>query len=115
MMRLTLALSMFALLTVTMTIHAQSTTPVASIKQLQEAMISPSSDTIFNVGRAAPASDEEWLVVRNAAIVLAEAGNLLMLEGRAKDTEQWMDLAGELVAAGNETIDDIRAPSTPLK
>jgi len=105
-MRLTLALSMIALLAVTMTIHAQSrsTNPVASIKQLQEAMISPSSDTIFNVGRAAPATDEEWLVVRNAAVILAEAGNLLMLEGRAKDTEEWMDLAGELVAAGNDAL-----------
>ena len=105
-MRLTLALSMIALLAVTMTIDTQSrsTTPVATIKQIQEAMISPSSDTIFNVGRAAPASDEEWLVVRNAAVILAEAGNLLMLEGRAKDTEQWMDLAGELVAAGNDAL-----------
>jgi len=105
-MRLTLALSMIALLVVTMTIQAQSrsTNPVATIKQIQEAMISPSSDTIFNVGRAAPASDEEWLVVRNAAVILAEAGNLLMLEGRAKDTEQWMDLAGELVAAGNDAL-----------
>jgi cytochrome c553 len=105
-MRLTLALSMIALLAVTMTIQAQSrsTNPVATIKQIQEAMISPSSDTIFNVGRAAPASDEEWLVVRNAAVILAEAGNLLMLEGRAKDTEQWMDLAGELVAAGNDAL-----------
>ena len=104
-MRLTLALSMIALLAVTM-IQAQSrsTNPVATIKQIQEAMISPSSDTIFNVGRAAPASDEEWLVVRNAAVILAEAGNLLMLEGRAKDTEQWMDLAGELVAAGNDAL-----------
>ena len=103
-MRLTLALSMIALLAVTIHAQSRSTTPVATIKQIQEAMISPSSDTIFNVGRAAPASDEEWLVVRNAAVILAEAGNLLMLEGRAKDTEQWMDLAGELVAAGNDAL-----------
>ena len=80
-MRLTLALSIIALLAVTIHAQSRSTNPVASIKQLQEAMISPSSDTIFNVGRAAPASDEEWLVVRNAAVILAEAGNLLMLEG----------------------------------
>ena len=60
--------------------------------------------TIFNVGRAAPESDEEWLVVRNAAVILAEASNLLMLEGRAKDAEQWMELAGELVASGNDAL-----------
>ena len=103
-MRLTLALSVTALLAVTLPAQSRSTTPVASIKQLQEAMISPSSDTIFNVGRAVPANDEEWLVVRNAAVILAEAGNLLMLEGRARDAEQWMDLAGELVAAGNDAL-----------
>ena len=102
--RLTLALSMFVLVAVTIHAQSRSVTPVASIKQLQEAMISPSSDTIFNVGRAAPESDEEWLVVRNAAVILAEASNLLMLEGRAKDAEQWMELAGELVASGNDAL-----------
>ena len=103
-MRLTLALSMFVFVAVTIHAQSRSATPVASIKQLQEAMISPSADTIFNVGRAAPESDEEWLFVRNAAVILAEAGNLLMLEGRAKDTEQWMELAGELVASGNDAL-----------
>ena len=78
--------------------------PVATIKQIQESMISPSSDTIFNVGRAAPETDEGWLTVRNAAIVLAEAGNLFMMEGRAKDTDQWMEMAGELVAAGTDAL-----------
>ncbi len=105
-MKLTFLILMSTVALVAATIHAQSqsATPVASIKQLQEAMISPSSDTIFNVGRAAPESDEEWIVVRNAAVILAEAGNLLMLEGRAKDTEQWMELAGELVASGNDAL-----------
>ena len=78
--------------------------PVATIKQIQESMISPSSDTIFNVGRAAPGTDEEWLTVRNAAIILAEAGNLFMMEGRAKDTDQWMEMAGELVAACTDAL-----------
>ena len=84
--------------------QAPTTTPVASIKQLQEAMISPASDTIFNVGRSAPRSEAEWLTVRNAAVVLAESGNLLMLEGRAKDTGQWMEFAGALVEAGTAAL-----------
>ncbi len=78
--------------------------PVATVKQIQEAMISPSSDTIFNVGRAAPSSDEEWAVVRNAAVILAESGNLFMLDGRAKDGDLWMELSTELVAAGAEAL-----------
>lgn len=80
------------------------TTAVASIKQLQEAMISPASDTIFNVGRSAPQTEADWLTVRNAAVILAEAGNLFMLEGRAKDTGQWMELAGALVDAGTAAL-----------
>ena len=84
--------------------QAPPMTPVASIKQLQEAMISPASDTIFNVGRSAPRSDDDWLTVRNAAVILAEVGNLFMLEGRAKDTGQWMEFAGELVEAGTAAL-----------
>ena len=68
-------------------------------KQIQEAMVSPASDVIFNVGRAAPQTDAEWAVVRNAAVILTEAGNLFMLDGRARDAEEWMEMAGALVAA----------------
>ena len=99
--------AMLALLTATVEdLGSQSRGPeaAATIKQIQEAMISPSSDTIFNVGRSAPETDEEWLTIRNAAIILAEAGNLFMMDGRAKDTDQWMEMAGELVAAGTETL-----------
>jgi len=78
--------------------------PVATVKQVQEAMVSPASDTLFDVGRQAPRSDEEWLVVRNAAVVLAEAGNLFMMEGRARDADQWMTLSQELVDAGTDAL-----------
>ena len=74
--------------------------PVASIKQIQEAMVSPASDIIFNGGRAAPQTEAEWAVVRNAAVILTEAGNLFMLDGRARDAEEWMEMAGALVDAG---------------
>ena len=103
--------TLVGLVTTVVVAQTSAPTPVASIKQIQEAMISPSSDVIFNVGRGAPENDDEWLVVRNAAIVLAEAGNLFMMEGRAKDSELWMELAGELVAAGKEALDAVDARS----
>ena len=47
-----------------------------------------------------PKSDSEWKAVRNAAMVIAESGNLLMLAPRAMDRDQWMKLSRGLVEAG---------------
>ena len=40
-----------------------------------------------------PKTDEEWASFRNAAAMLVESGNLLMLDGRAVDNDQWMSTA----------------------
>ena len=40
-----------------------------------------------------PKTDEEWATYRNAAAMLIESGNLLMLDGRAQDEDQWMTTA----------------------
>src|SRR5690348_17245155 len=37
-----------------------------------------------------PQTDQEWSTYRNAAAMLIESGNLLMLDGRAVDNDQWM-------------------------
>jgi hypothetical protein len=44
-----------------------------------------------------PTTDEEWIAIENAAVTLAESGNLLMLEGRARDTGDWMTAAQEMI------------------
>ena len=77
----------------------QSTTikPVATVEQLHDAMINPSSDAIFNVGRLAPTNDADWTAVRNAAVILAESSNLLMLQGRALDSGLWMQMSREML------------------
>ena len=74
--------------------------PVATVKQLCEGMITSSSDALFNVGREAPDDDDDWRAVLHNALVLAEAGNLLMLEGRARDDGEWMTMSRALVDAG---------------
>lgn len=45
----------------------------------------------------APKTDEEWAKARHLAAVVAESGNLLMMEGRAKDREAWMIAARGLI------------------
>ena len=48
------------------------------------------------MGRSAPETEAEWTAVRNAAIILAESSNLLMLEGRAADNGPWMEMSREI-------------------
>jgi hypothetical protein len=73
--------------------------PVATVLELHETMISPASDIIFNVGLESPKDDGAWAAVRNNALIPAESGNLLMIEGRAKDTGAWMEMSKAMVKA----------------
>jgi cytochrome c553 len=89
--------------------------PVASIRQLHDALLTPASDALYAVGSEAPKTDAAWKAVRNQAVVLAEAGNLLMLPGRAKDGGEWMRLstamadaaARALRAAEKQDVDEV--------
>ena len=66
--------------------------PVATIQDLMLAIVDPSSDVVFEAVSTtisirgeetkAPKNDHEWAVVRNNALTLVEAGNLLMMPGR---------------------------------
>lgn len=72
-------------------------------KQLMTWIIDPNAVAIWgSVGSVSsdkgteerhPKTDEEWASFRNAAAVLVESGNLLMLDGRAVDQDQWMTTA----------------------
>jgi cytochrome c553 len=73
--------------------------PAATVLQLHEAMIDPSSDAIFK-GVETPADDAAWAGVRNSAVILTESGNLLMIASRAKDTGDWMNHSQALAEGG---------------
>ena len=47
-----------------------------------------------------PKSDAEWAAVRNAATVIAESGNLMLITPRALDRDDWTRLARALVDVG---------------
>mgnify|MGYP003353336986 CR=1 FL=1 len=42
--------------------------------------------------------------MRGSAATVAEAANLLMLDGRARDNKEWMAAAGRLTAAAQEAL-----------
>ena len=52
-----------------------------------------------------PETEEEWLAVENAAFVVAEAGNLLMMDGRALDDGPWMTMSQALIDIGRRAIE----------
>ena len=93
--------------------------PVADVQQLMEMVIDPAADVVWeSVGTIItaerteeifPRSDEDWAVVRNNAMVLAESGNLLMLGDRAKGEGPWMIMSRALVEAGTAALEAAEA------
>lgn len=84
----------------------------ATNKELMDEVIEPAANVYWDaVGtitdkhgtvEKAPKSDDEWNAVRNAALVVAESGNLMMIEPRVRDRDQWMALARGLVLVGEK-------------
>jgi cytochrome c556 len=66
--------------------------PSASIQEIMNSIIDPNADAVWNAvatvstiegtEERSPKNDEEWLKVRQHAITLLEASNLLIIEGR---------------------------------
>jgi cytochrome c553 len=73
--------------------------PIATVKQLHEIMITPASDAVFRASGDTPTNEKGWVDARSQALVLAEAGNLLMLGSRARDSMGWMRMSRALVDA----------------
>jgi len=96
--------------------------PVASIRQIMNGIVGPGANAVFNavsttvsekgVEEVFPRNDEEWATLGNSAAALAEAGNLMMLEGRAVDTGEWIKMSRELVDAGTQALKAVEAKST---
>jgi len=94
------SLALLIVLFVTGAVLAQAPAfqPVASVLQLMEAVVVPSSEALFDVGDNPPKDDKAWVTLRNNAVILAESGNLLMM--RPKDNGDWMKYSRMLVDAG---------------
>ena len=88
-------------------------------KQLMTWIIDPNATAIWgSVGSVAtdkgteerhPQTDEEWASFRNSAATLVESGNLLMLDGRAVDNDQWMATAKGMSDAAAQVLEAAEA------
>jgi hypothetical protein len=74
--------------------------PIASVKDVMRAMVVPTSNVVFRVEVEPPQDDIGWEKVRLNALAMAEAGNLLMVPGRAKNSDDWMKKSAALVDIG---------------
>ena len=74
--------------------------PVGTMSQLMVDIIYPTSNAIFYLERNIPQNDHEWAVVRTNALALAESGNLLMIDRRARDQGDWIKDSKLLVDVG---------------
>ena len=89
-------------------------TPVADTQQLMASILDPAAEVYWDaVGwiidatgttEIRPSTLEEWDAVRNAAFVIAESGNLLMMEGRALDEGAWIGMSQAMTEAGLRAI-----------
>jgi soluble cytochrome b562 len=51
-----------------------------------------------------PETDEQWAAVRNAAATLTESGNMLLIEGRARDQTEWTSAARRLITTADQAL-----------
>lgn len=87
---------------------------VADVTELMISVLEPAAETYWEgvgeilvedgVHQIRPQSDEDWAALRNAAFVIAESGNLLMMDGRVRDRSDWMTYSSLMVDAGRVAL-----------
>jgi hypothetical protein len=64
--------------------------PASTMSELMIRVIYPTSDAVFYITTRVPANDAEWGDLQSKTLMLAESAHLLMMPGRARDTDRWM-------------------------
>lgn len=88
--------------------------PVADVQELMLHIVEPAAQTYWGaVGWVLdaegeryirPTTEEEWLAVENAAFMVAESGNLLMMAERSLDDDGWVTMSQSLVDVGERAL-----------
>ncbi len=73
---------------------------IGTMSELMIKVIYPTSDAIFYIPTRVPKNDVEWGEIQNKALTLAESANLLMLPGRMRDEDRWLQDAKLLQDVG---------------
>ena len=89
--------------------------PITDTKEFMNWILDPSADVIWGASGyivtaegtedLTPTTQEGWDAVRNAAAVIAESGNLLMMPGHAKPGDDWIEISQGLTATAEMLIE----------
>jgi hypothetical protein len=71
-----------------------------TMSELMIKILYPTSDAVFYITTRTPKTDEEWGELQGKTMMLAESANLMMLPGRARDQDRWMQDSKLLLDAG---------------
>jgi hypothetical protein len=74
-------------------------TSLATTRQVMLGITVPTSNVVFGVGEKAPATDAEWEQLQASAMSLAESANLLKVDGRRVEAQEWLKYVDDLIAA----------------
>jgi hypothetical protein len=88
--------------------------PVATIKQIMNAIVLPNANVIYNavgttidgtkVEETVPKNDKEWAAVGDSAAAIVESGNMLLLGDRFIDKREWLSYTQRFIAAGKAAL-----------
>jgi len=88
--------------------------PVLEVHDLMASVLDPATDVIWGAAGSvitaegeqdlAPVDDAGWQAVFDAAAIVTETGNLLMLPGRAEDDGDWIEYSQALIKTGKEAM-----------
>jgi hypothetical protein len=73
---------------------------VGTMKDLMAKIIYPTSDAVFYISTRTPGTDAEWADLQAKTLMLAESGNLLLMQGRRRDDERWVADTKLMIDAG---------------
>jgi hypothetical protein len=71
-----------------------------TMSDLMVKIIYPASDAVFYITTRQPKNDVEWGELQGKTLALAESANLLMMPGRARDQDRWMQDSQLMLDAG---------------
>ena len=90
-----------------------------NVSMLMANMLDPAADLLWDaVGTILdetgetywePETEEDWLQVKLGAVALAESANLLMMENRARDQDQWIRMSEAMADAAMLAFDAAEA------
>ena len=99
--------------------QAPAITPVASVKQIMDAIVAPAATAVFDsvgtivdatgIHEKLPMTDAEWAAVGSSAAALVESGNLLVIGDRAVDRGDWVTMSKAMADAGLVVLKAVEA------